>query len=155
MVQPGFGALTDKYRNLGWLVAAGLLTAGLGIGLSGLGDSYLITWVAVAASGIGVAAYHPEATRVARGLAGDSTQAMSWFTVGGNAGIALGPVIVTPVLLATRLHGTPLLALPAVVMAAVLAVRRPWRAPEIMAREAGRRRRARPGGPTTGGDSPG
>jgi MFS transporter, FSR family, fosmidomycin resistance protein len=127
VVQPGFGALTDRYRNLGWLVAAGLLVAGLGIGLSGLGDNYLITWCAVAASGVGVAAYHPEATRTARGMAGDSTQAMSWFTVGGNLGIALGPVVVTPVLLATRLHGTPLLALPALVMAAVLAVRRPWR----------------------------
>jgi FSR family fosmidomycin resistance protein-like MFS transporter len=127
VVQPGFGALTDRYRNLGWLVAAGLLVAGLGIGVSGLGDNYLITWFAVAASGIGVAAYHPEATRTARGMAGDSTQAMSWFSVGGNLGIALGPVVVTPVLLATRLHGTPLLALPAVIMAAVLAVRRPWR----------------------------
>jgi FSR family fosmidomycin resistance protein-like MFS transporter len=60
-------------------------------------------------------------------MAGDSTQAMSWFSVGGNLGIALGPLVVTPVLLATRLHGTPLLALPALVMAAVLAVRRPWR----------------------------
>ncbi len=127
VVQPGFGALTDRYRHLGWLVAAGVLVAGLGIGASGLGDSYLITCCAVAASGIGVAAFHPEATRTARGLAGDSTQAMSWFSVGGNAGIALGPVIVTPVLLATRLDGTPLLALPAVVMAGVLAVRRPWR----------------------------
>ncbi|MGH3205362.1 MAG: MFS transporter [Streptosporangiaceae bacterium] len=127
VVQPGFGALTDRYRNLGWLVAAGLLVAGLGIGLSGLGDNYLITWCAVAASGVGVAAYHPEATRTARGMAGDSTQAMSWFSVGGNLGIALGPVVVTPVLLATRLHGTPLLALPALVMAVVLAVRRPWR----------------------------
>jgi FSR family fosmidomycin resistance protein-like MFS transporter len=142
VVQPGFGALTDKHRNLGWLVAAGLLMAGLGIGLSGLGDNYLITWFAVAASGVGVAAYHPEATRAARSLAGDSTQAMSWFTVGGNAGIALGPVIVTPVLLATRLHGTPLLALPAVIMAAVLAVRRPWRAAETGTREAGRRQAA-------------
>ena len=130
VVQPGFGALTDKYRDLGWLVAAGLLVAGLGIGVSGLGDSYLITWMAVAVSGIGVAAYHPEATRTARGLAGDSTQAMSWFSVGGNLGIALGPVIVTSVLLATRLPGTPLLALPAVVMAVVLAARRPWRIPQ-------------------------
>jgi MFS transporter, FSR family, fosmidomycin resistance protein len=127
VVQPGFGALADKYRNLGWLVAAGLLVAGLGIGASGLGDNYLITWFAVAASGIGVAAYHPEATRTARGMAGDSTQAMSWFSVGGNLGIALGPVIVTSVLLVTRLPGTPLLALPAIVMAAVLAIRRPWR----------------------------
>lgn len=127
VVQPGFGALTDKHRNLGWLVAAGLLVAGLGIGASGLGDNYLITWFAVAASGVGVAAYHPEATRTARGMAGDSTQAMSWFSVGGNIGIALGPIIVPAVLLATGLLGTPLLALPAVVMAAVLAVRRPWR----------------------------
>src|SRR3984885_1687825 len=140
LVQPGFGALTDRYRNLGWLVAAGLLVAGIGIGLSGLGDNYLITWFAVAASGVGVAAYHPEATRTARGLAGDSTQAMSWFSVGGNAGIALGPVIVSPVLLATRLHGTPLLALPAVVMASVLAVRRPWR--QVRPRKAGRARAA-------------
>jgi MFS transporter, FSR family, fosmidomycin resistance protein len=143
VVQPGFGALTDKYRNLGWLVAAGVLVAGLGIGVSGLGDNYLITWLAVAASGIGVAAYHPEATRTARGLAGDSTQAMSWFSVGGNAGIALGPVIVTPVLLATRLHGTPLLALPAVVMASVLAIRRPWRqVAGLRPRSAGRTRAA-------------
>ena len=127
VVQPGFGALTDRYRHLGWLIAAGLLVAGLGVGLSGLGDNYVITWCAVAASGVGVAAYHPEATRTARGLAGDSTQAMSWFSVGGNAGIALAPVIVTPVLLATRLDGTPLLAAPAVVMAGVLAIRRPWR----------------------------
>jgi MFS family permease len=87
VVQPGFGALTDRYRNLGWLVAAGLLVAGLGIGLSGLGDNYLITWFAVAASGVGVAAYHPEATRTARGMAGDSTQAMSWFSVGGPGGL--------------------------------------------------------------------
>ena len=137
VVQPGFGALTDRYRNLGWLVAAGLLVAGLGIGLSGLGDNYLITWLAVAASGVGVAAYHPEATRTARGLAGDSTQAMSWFSVGGNLGIALGPVVVTPILLATRLHGTPLLALPAVVMALVLAVRRPWRITAAAGRSGG------------------
>lgn len=147
MAQPGFGALTDRYRHLGWLIAAGLLVAGLGIGLSGRGDSYLITWLAVAASGLGVAAYHPEATRTARGLAGDSTQAMSWFSVGGNLGIALGPAVVTPILLATRLHGTPLLALPAVVMALVLAIRRPWRV-------AGGGSAARSGGAGLGGGGP-
>jgi MFS transporter, FSR family, fosmidomycin resistance protein len=125
-VQPAFGVLTDR-RRLGWLIAAGLLLAGIGVGLCGLGDSYAITWLAIALSGIGVAAYHPEATRTARGVAGNSTQAMSWFSVGGNIGIALGPLVVTPVLLVTGLRGTPLLALPAAVMAAVLAVRRPWR----------------------------
>jgi MFS transporter, FSR family, fosmidomycin resistance protein len=125
-VQPAFGVLTDRRRQ-GWLIAAGLLVAGLGMGLCGLGDSYLITWLAVALSGVGVAAYHPEATRTARGIAGDSTQAMSWFSVGGTAGIALGPLVVTPVLLVTGLRGTPLLALPAVLTASLLAIRRPWR----------------------------
>jgi MFS transporter, FSR family, fosmidomycin resistance protein len=125
-VQPAFGVLTDR-RHLGWLIAAGLFVAGLGVGLSGLGDSYLITWLAICLSGIGVAAYHPEATRTARGVAGNSTQAMSWFSVGGNIGIALGPVLVTPVLLVTGLRGTPLLALPAAAMATLLAIRRPWR----------------------------
>jgi MFS transporter, FSR family, fosmidomycin resistance protein len=125
-IQPAFGVLTDRYR-LGWLIPAGLLVAGIGVGLSGLGHSYLVTWLAIALSGLGVAAYHPEAARTARGLAGDSTQAMSWFSVGGNLGIALGPVVVAPVLIATGLHGTPLLAVPAVLTAALLAVRRPWR----------------------------
>jgi len=125
-IQPAFGVITDR-RRLGWLIAAGLLVAGIGVGLSGLGDSYVITWLAIALSGVGVAAYHPEATRTARGVAGDSTQAMSWFSVGGNVGIALGPLMVTPVLLMTGLRGTPLLALPAAAMAALLAVRRPWR----------------------------
>jgi MFS transporter, FSR family, fosmidomycin resistance protein len=125
-VQPAFGVITDK-RRMGWLIAAGLLVAGIGVGLSGLGDSYAITWLAIALSGVGVAAYHPEATRTARGVAGNSTQAMSWFSVGGNLGIALGPVMVTPVLLVTGLRGTPLLVIPAVAMAALLAVRRPWR----------------------------
>jgi MFS transporter, FSR family, fosmidomycin resistance protein len=145
-VQPGFGVLTDRRRR-GWLIAAGLLVAGLGVGLSGLGDSYLITWLAIALSGIGVAAYHPEATRTARGVAGDSTQAMSFFSVGGTAGIALGPLVVTPVLLATGLAGTPLLALPAVVTAALLAARKPWRRAHAAAQRTAQRRPAAPGQP--------
>jgi FSR family fosmidomycin resistance protein-like MFS transporter len=126
VIQPAFGVITDR-RRIGWLVAAGPLVAGLGVGLSGVGNSYLVTWLAIAASGIGVAAYHPEATRTARGIAGNSTQAMSWFSVGGSAGISLGPLVVTPVLLVTGLAGTPVLALPAAAMAVLLAIRRPWR----------------------------
>src|SRR5580700_9508143 len=143
-VQPAFGVITDK-RRMGWLIAAGLLVAGIGVGLSGLGDSYVITWLAIALSGVGVAAYHPEATRTARGVAGNSTQAMSWFSVGGNLGIALGPVLVTPVLLVTGLRGTPLLVIPAVGMAALLAVRRPWRQAQA-ADQARQSRRAAAGG---------
>jgi FSR family fosmidomycin resistance protein-like MFS transporter len=62
VVQPAFGVLADR-RPLPWLPAVGLLVAGVGIGLAGLGNSYWWTWAAVALSGLGVAAYHPAAAR--------------------------------------------------------------------------------------------
>jgi FSR family fosmidomycin resistance protein-like MFS transporter len=40
---------------------------------------------------------------------------MSWFSLGGNVGFALAPVIATPVLIAGGLGAAPLLALPAAV----------------------------------------
>src|SRR5437764_12083194 len=46
---------------------------------------------------------------------------MSLFSVGGNVGFALGPVVVTPALLAFGLHGTLLVLVPTWLMAAVLA----------------------------------
>jgi len=89
--------------------------AGTGIGLSGLAASYPLTWLAIALSGVGVAAFHPEATRAARTASGNSQQAMSIFSVGGNAGFAIGPLFVAAVLAVTGTRGTPVLALPALI----------------------------------------
>ncbi|MDX8050087.1 MFS transporter [Lentzea sp. BCCO 10_0798] len=121
VVQPLFGVLTDR-RPMPWLVPAGMTLAGVGIGLSGLSDSYLVTWLAIALSGLGVAAYHPEAARLARRVAQDSHVGMSWFAVGGNVGFALGPVLVTPVLAFGGLAWSPLLAVPALVGGALTTV---------------------------------
>jgi FSR family fosmidomycin resistance protein-like MFS transporter len=120
VAQPAFGLLTDR-RPMRWLLPTGLALAGIGIGLSGMSEDYALTWAAVALSGLGVAAYHPEASRAARGAAGGTATGMSWFALGGNIGFALGPAATTAVLLATGLGGTPLLAVPALVAAAVLA----------------------------------
>ena len=62
-----------------------------------------------------MAAFHPEAARAARAAAGDSQQAMSVFSVGGNAGFAAGPLFVAAVLGATGTKGTPVLAVPALI----------------------------------------
>lgn len=121
LLQPAFGALSDRHR-MRWLVGGGMLLAGVGIGLCGLVDSYLYTWVVIAAAGVGVAAFHPEAARTTREAAGSSAQAMSWFSVGGNVGIALAPVAAAPLLARTGLGGTPLLAGPAVLLAGALAL---------------------------------
>ena len=119
VIQPVFGALADR-RDLRWLVPAGLTTAGIGIGLSGLSSSYLLTWLAVALSGIGVAAFHPEGARAARAASGGSQQAMSIFSVGGNIGFAIGPLFVTAVLIPAGTRGTAFLTAPALVTGAVM-----------------------------------
>ena len=78
VVQPLFGHLADR-RALGWLVPLGMLVAGLGVGVSGLVDLYAFTWLAIAISGIGVAAYHPTAAQAARRLSGGSSHVVGLF----------------------------------------------------------------------------
>jgi MFS transporter, FSR family, fosmidomycin resistance protein len=118
VLQPVFGMLTDR-RRLPWLVPAGISLAGAGVGLSGLGHSYVLTWLAVALSGLGVAAYHPESARLARAASCGSQAGMSWFAMGGKIGFALGPVVVGIAVGAAGPAGTLPLAGPALVCAVV------------------------------------
>ncbi|MFI8192283.1 MFS transporter [Streptomyces sp. NPDC085946] len=120
LVQPLFGALTDRWA-MPWLLPPSALAAGAGVALSGVTGSYAATLAVVAVSGIGVAAYHPEAARAARAAAGGSHTAMGWFSFGGNAGFALAPLLVSAVVAAGGLGASPALAVPAVVGAALCA----------------------------------
>ncbi|AUI57280.1 MFS transporter [Amycolatopsis sp. BJA-103] len=112
VAQPLFGALTDRWA-MPWLLPSSTILGGLGIGLGGLVDSYALTLVFVAVSGIGVAAYHPEAARVTRIAGGGRHTAMGWFSLGGNVGFAAAPVLVTAVMALGGLRMSPLLVLPA------------------------------------------
>ncbi len=113
MLQPLFGYLTDR-RSISWLLPAGVLLGGLGVGLAGLSDSRALTVVAVGLAGLGVGAYHPEGARNANFVAGTRRRAtaMSFYGVGGNIGFAIGPVIVTALVLAFGLSGIVWFALP-------------------------------------------
>ena len=122
VAQPFFGWWTDR-RPRRWMIPAGIVTAGIGVGLAGLWSSYLLTWTVLALSGLGVAAFHPEAARAARQAAGNSNRAMSVFALGGNAGFALGSLLATLVLLVGGLGATWLLVLPAALMALLLVSR--------------------------------
>lgn len=110
-IQPLFGHAADRLQ-LPWLMAAGVLLAGVGVALAGLAPNYPLTFAAIVVSGIGVAAFHPEGARHTNYASG-ARQAvgMSLFSLGGSAGFAVGPALTTVCVLAFGLHGTVLLAL--------------------------------------------
>lgn len=120
VVQPLFGVFSDT-RPLPALMPLGVLFAGVGMALVGISPNFITIFLVVILSGLGVAAFHPESARFANYVSGSRrARGMSLFSVGGNAGFALGPVVTTPLVLAFGLSGTLFLAIPAAVMAGIL-----------------------------------
>lgn len=125
IVQPLIGHWSDR-RQLGWTLPVSLLMAGLGTALVGFMPSFGAMLLVCLVSGVGVAAFHPEASRRVSLFAGEQrSSAMSWFTIGGYLGFSLGPVLVTPFLLAYGLRGTAVLAIPAILAAVAMAFQPP------------------------------
>jgi FSR family fosmidomycin resistance protein-like MFS transporter len=95
IIQPLFGYLSDRIARR-WILPLSVVVSGLGIGLTGLAPGYASILALVVVMGLGVAAYHPEGYKTATSVAGDrKATALSWFSLGGNVGIALGPPLLT------------------------------------------------------------
>jgi len=101
LVQPLFGLWSDR-RGALWLLPAGIALAAIGTGLVAVAPSYPVAVALTLVAGVGIAAYHPEGAKFAA-YASDKRRAsgMSRFNVGGNVGYALGPIVVTPLVLYT------------------------------------------------------
>jgi MFS transporter, FSR family, fosmidomycin resistance protein len=120
ILQPLFGYFSDR-KPLSSLMPLGVMLGGFGIALAGVAPNYPQILLCTVISGLGVAAYHPESARFANYVSGSRrARGMSFFSVGGNAGFALGPVITTPLVLYFGLPGSLFLALPAFLMGLVL-----------------------------------
>ncbi len=120
VAQPLFGLLADR-RPSPWLIPAGLSLAGIGVAAAGLLPSYRLIFAAMAVSGLGVSAFHPEAARWTRYFGGaNQGTAMSVFAVGGNVGFAAGPLMITPIMILFGLRGAVVLTIPVLVMSLVL-----------------------------------
>jgi FSR family fosmidomycin resistance protein-like MFS transporter len=119
IVQPLFGIWSDRL-DFPLLAPLGVVIAGLGLGAVGLTHSYAALAIALAISGLGVALFHPEAARMA-GRAGRGTaRGMSYFSVGGNVGFAVGPLAVLLSVGAFGLGASPALAIPGLIAGVVL-----------------------------------
>ncbi|MGI8973415.1 MAG: MFS transporter [Gaiella sp.] len=120
LVQPLFGLWSDRNGAL-WLLPGGLALAAIGTGLTAIAPSYGVAVALAFAAGLGIAAYHPEGAKFAAYASGARrASGMSLFNVGGNAGYALGPIVVTPLVLWLGLAGGVLAALPALLVALLL-----------------------------------
>lgn len=125
VVQPLFGHFSDT-RSLEIFMPVGLILGAVGVALVGLAPSYPLILLAVIVSGMGVAAFHPEATRFANlASGGRRATGMSVFSVGGSSGFALGPLLLTPLVLGLGVQGTVLFAALPLGMAGVVALALP------------------------------
>lgn len=125
IIQPLFGYAADKFSKP-WLLSIGLILAGLGLGMTGLCTNYQLIMMLAIISGIGIAAYHPEAARLVNFAAGNQKNtAMSIFGVGGTIGFAIGPILITTALLQWGLNGTLVLIFPVSIMAIFMATQFP------------------------------
>jgi MFS transporter, FSR family, fosmidomycin resistance protein len=120
IIQPLFGYLADQTVRR-WILPTSIVVAGAGMSLTGVASDYTSILLLVVLMGLGVAAWHPEGYRTATGVAGDrKATALSYFSLGGNVGIALGPLFVTLLVTMWSIPGTLGLALPPLLVAAVM-----------------------------------
>ncbi len=120
VVQPLFGFMADR-RPSPWLIPAGVAAAGIGLALSGIAPTYPLIAASIGLSGLGVAAFHPEGSRAANYASGDRrATGMSIFSTGGNLGVSLGPLVITPLVLHFGLRASLAMAGPMVIVATFL-----------------------------------
>ena len=120
VVQPAFGYLADRTSKI-WFMPLGVFVSGAAMGLAGLFENYWTIFAVVTLSGIGSAIFHPEAARMIHKISGTKKgTALSIFSVGGNSGFAVGPMIAVAAITAFGMKGTAIFCLLALIMAFAL-----------------------------------
>jgi FSR family fosmidomycin resistance protein-like MFS transporter len=126
IVQPLFGLWSDR-RGAVWLLPVGVAVGGIGMALAALSPAYGWVLVFIVVSGLGTAAYHPEGSKFAAYVSGARrASGMSLFSIGGNLGYSLGVIVTTAVVVALGVRGAAFVAVPTVMVAAMLLVVTPY-----------------------------
>lgn len=94
LLQPFIGFYTDK-KPMPYSLVIGMIFTISGLCLLSVSNEFWMLLIAVGLVGIGSSIFHPEASRVAfLGSGGKRGLAQSIFQLGGNAGSAIGPLLV-------------------------------------------------------------
>lgn len=123
VIQPAFGYLTDK-RSLPRFLPFCAAMAGAGFAFVGWVSSYTMLLATVIIISLASATYHPQASKTVNFLSDDSnrTKNMGIFSIGGNAGMAVGSILMTFLLgLAGGIHNTLYFAVPSLLVFAMMA----------------------------------
>ena len=119
VIQPLFGYVTDR-RPFPVLLSLGCLISGIGIALLPHSPSFPWLIAIVTFLGIGTAAFHPEGFKATACIASvKRATGMSFFSVGGNLGFAIGAPAAIFLVSRYGLQGASALIVPAAVAAAL------------------------------------
>jgi MFS transporter, FSR family, fosmidomycin resistance protein len=120
ILQPVFGFYSDR-KQKAILLPLGLICTGIGFSVLSVPSNYIMVLALVVLSGLGVASYHPEGYKTAYFFTGEkSVTGMSVFSVGGNFGFALGPIMVTVIIQYLGLSALPVIVIPALLLTAII-----------------------------------
>ncbi len=120
IIQPALGHLSDR-RPIGWFLPLAPFIACLGLSLTGFISNYSLLLLCVILSGFGIASFHPEGFKTAYFFTGDKkATGMSIFSVGGNLGIAVGPILALTLVTFFGPKGTLGMIMPGILIAIVL-----------------------------------
>jgi len=121
-LQPTFGHWADRSGEGRWMAWVGVLLSGCGAAALGVVPGFGGLGLAMLATGVGSALFHPVSAALVAQAAPAHQRGfwMSAYISAGNLGLGIGPLLVGLVLVGGGLHGTWLLALPAVVAASLV-----------------------------------
>jgi FSR family fosmidomycin resistance protein-like MFS transporter len=120
LIQPLFGYFSDQLARR-WILPTSVFLSGVGLAFIGVAPDYVSVLGLVLIMGLGVASWHPEGYKTATGVAGErKATALSWFSLGGNVGLALGPPVATGLVTGFALAGTLGMLVPTLIVGGLI-----------------------------------
>jgi len=120
--QPIFGHLSDRGGRTRWMAWTGVALSGIAAAALGLAPGLAAVAIALLVGGMGTALYHPVSAALVAGSVPQRSRGtwMSIYISAGNFGLPIGPFAIGVIIATIGLDGSWLVAIPAVVLGALV-----------------------------------